>query len=73
VSQYLGKKQHGYWWLHANGTLQYSTNCHGMKPEEFFQNWTCIEWWHVRCELDWYRMMKEYKQLADGPVRPITA
>lgn len=73
MSQYIGKEQHGYWSLHVNGTLDYCTNCYGLKPEEFYDNWTIVKWWHVRCELDWYRMMKEYKQLVEGPPRPVIA
>ena len=73
MSQFKNEGKLGYWWLHANGTLQYSSNCHGMKPEEFFQNWVCIEWWHVRCELDWYRMKKESDILRNGPIEPAYA
>ena len=73
MSQFSEIGKLGYWWLHANNGLRYSSNCHGMKPEEFFDNWLCIKWWYVECELDWYRMMKEYKQLAEGPLEPIKA
>jgi len=73
LSQYRGEVDHGYWWLHANGTLQHCTNCHGMEPEEFFQNWTTIDWWHVRCELDWYRMKKQSDILREGPIVPTWA
>lgn len=74
LSQYKGSKQHGYWALHCNNGLQYhSKSCHGVKPGDMFQGWQWIEWWHIRCELDWYRMMKEYKVLAEGPLVPIKA
>ena len=63
MSQYLGKKQHGYWWLHCNGTLQRTLINYPI----------CIKCWYVRCELDWYRMMKEYKMLAEGPLEPLVA
>jgi len=68
LSQYLGKKQHGYWWLHTNGTILYSNNYHSMQAHPFFSMWTCVKYWKVRCELDWYRMNKEYKELAEGVV-----
>lgn len=67
MSKYLGKEQHGYWWLHANGTLRRSKN---QKPE---LTWFCLGIWFIRCELDWYRMMKEYKQLVEGPIEPLVA
>ena len=71
LSKYLGKKQHGYWWLHVNGTLQrQGTNCHGLEPEAYFDNWTVVKWWHIRCELDWYRMNKEADTLKNGPLVP---
>ena len=44
-----------------------------MNPEKFFNNWACIEWWLVRCELDWYRMNKEYQELRDRLVTNIVA
>jgi len=73
LSKYKGEEQHGYWWLHSSGTLRYSTNCHGVDPITFFNTWTCIKWWHVQCELDWYRMNKEYKVLVEGPIEPTYA
>ena len=64
----------GYWALHCNNSLQYhSRSCHGVDPEVMFQGWQWVKYWHIRCELDWYRMMKEYKQLAEGPLVPIKA
>ena len=64
----------GYWWLHCNETLQYEgTNCHGVDPNVFFDNWTVLGWWYVRCELDWYRMKKEADVLKNGPLEPMTA
>jgi len=73
MSKYLGEEQHGYWWLHANNSLQYTKNCSEMNPEKFFNNWACIEWWLVRCELDWYRMNKEYQELRDRAIPNIAA
>lgn len=73
MSQYLGKEQHGYWSLHVNGTLQRTTNCHGVDPEVFYNSWTILGWWHVRCELDWYRMCKESNKLREGPLEPLVA
>lgn len=67
MSQYLGRRQHGYWWLHANGTLR----CSGKQRPEI--TWFCIGTWNVRCKLDWYRMMKEYKVLVEGPIEPLVA
>ena len=72
MSKY-SKKDNGYWWLHLNGTLQYSSNCHGMDPNEFFNSTLCVNWWNVRCELDWYRMLKEWKELVEGISGPIVA
>ena len=73
MSEYLGESQHGYWSLHVNGTLHYSKNCNGVEPFLFFSKWTTVKWWKVLCELDWYRMMKESKQLAEGPLEPMVA
>ena len=74
MSKYVGKEQHGYWWLHYSGQLRkQGSNCHGMEPNEFFKSFPVIEWWYIRCELDWYRMQKQYKELVEGPVEPITA
>ena len=74
MSKYIGESQHGYWWLHVNGILErQGTNCHGVDPNEYFDTWTCVKWWHIRCELDWYRMMKESKRLVEGPLEPMVA
>jgi len=65
----------GYWWLHVNGTLQYQgTNCHGVDPELFFKDsWHIVKWWHIRCELDWYRMRKQANQLNNELIADIVA
>ena len=66
MSQYTGEEQHGYWWLHLNGTLQYQgTNCHGVDPKEFFNNWHVAGWWYVGCQFEWYRMLKESNNLRE--------
>jgi hypothetical protein len=64
--KYEGKEQHGYWWLHYNHQLKYTKTCHGETPEDFFQYAPCVKWWHVRCELDFYRMLKEERALRKG-------
>lgn len=68
MSQYNGKSSHGYWWLHYNGQLRYSKNCHGVDPEDYFYYAPVVKWWYVRCELDYYRMLKEYNVLKEGPI-----
>jgi hypothetical protein len=73
LSQYVGKKQHGYWSLHVNGTLRRYKNCKGMNPKVFFRSNTIVTWWHVTCELDWYRMCKESSILKEGPIPEETA
>jgi hypothetical protein len=73
LRKYIGKEQHGYWSLHINGTMQRYTNCHGIEPEVLFNSWVILGWWEVKCELDWYRMGKESKQLIEGPLEPIYA
>jgi hypothetical protein len=73
LNQFKENGKLGYWWLHANGTLQYNTNCHGVNPNDFFNTWVCVGWWKVECELDWYRMMKESDILREGPLENLTA
>ena len=71
--RYIGVEQHGYWYLDIDGAL-HKTQCHGMEPEEFFESsWMFLENWYVRCELDWYRMQKEYEELVNTPVDPVYA
>ena len=73
LSKYLGEHQHGYWYLDIRGKLK-KTQCHGMEPEQFFNSsWMFIEWWYIQCELDWYRMMKQYEQLVNKPIDPMVA
>ena len=66
MSQYLGEQQHGYWWLHCNNTLLFSKNKSEMSRY-------VIKTWMVKCELDWYRMMKEQSILKEGPLESIVA
>lgn len=74
MSQYLGKQQHGWWWLRTNNQLRYSKATHGLHTEDYFRNSKhIVKWWYIKCELDWYRMMKEYKKLAEGPLEPLVA
>jgi len=73
LSQYNGSKQHGYWSLHVNGALRRHKNCKGMNPKVFFRSRVIVTWWHVECELDWYRMMKEYNILKEGLIPEETA
>jgi len=74
LSQFKEKGKLGYWALHCNNNLQFhSKSCHGVDPEVMFAGWQWVKYWHIQCELDWYRMMKEYKELAEGPLEPIKA
>jgi len=74
LTQFQEEGKLGYWALHCNGTLQYhSRSCHNVDPEVMFSGWQWVKYWHIRCELDWYRMMKEYKVLVEGPLEPMTA
>ena len=73
MGRYVGKEQHGKWWMHCNGTLIQMGD--GITTTtEFNGNSTCvIKTWIVRCELDWYRMNKEYDQLRSELLPPIVA
>ena len=74
MTQFKENGKLGYWALHCNGTLQFhSHNCHGVDPEVMFSGWQWVKYWRIRCELDWYRMMKEYKELVEGPLEPMIA
>jgi hypothetical protein len=68
LSQYRDKEHDGYWWLHYSGQLRYAGNCHGIPPEDYFYYAPVVQWWNVRCELDYYRMLKEYNVLREGPL-----
>ena len=74
MSQFKKNGKLGYWALHCNGTLQFhSHSCHGVDPDVMFKGWHWVKYWHIQCEFDWYKMMKESKQLAEGPLVPIKA
>jgi hypothetical protein len=66
---YRGEEDHGYWWIHpSKGDLKFTKNPNDSELVTFFKyssNASC-EWWHVKCELDWYRMRKEYRELRGG-------
>jgi len=38
-----------------------------------FGGWQWVKYWYIECELDWYRMKKEAKILAEGPLEPMKA
>ena len=60
--------QHGYHWIDYDGTMKFSKTLHNVKPEDFFKYSPYVKWWHVRCELDWYRMRKEIRKLEKAPL-----
>lgn len=66
--KYIGEEQHGYWWTHYDGTIKFSKTLYGVSPEDFFRYSPWVRWWHVRCELDWYRMCKEIRNLEIDPI-----
>jgi len=72
LSQYKGKSSHGYYWCGVDGKLQYSATLWNSIPEEFFYYTPYTKWWNVQCELDWYRMRKEYRGLK-GDIEPGSA
>lgn len=72
-SEYNGERDHGYWWLHYNSTLQFSKNLHGVDPEDYFKYAPVIKWWYVQCELDYYRMKKEFYIQREGPLEDLHA
>lgn len=63
---YKGEEDHGYWWIDpSTGDLKFTKNPNEIELVSLFKyssNASC-KWWHIRCELDWYRMRKEYKRL----------
>lgn len=64
--RYNGEEDHGYWWLHpSKGDLRFTKNPNDNELVTFFRysTGTSGRWWHVKCELDWYRMRKECKAL----------
>lgn len=73
MSQYVGKEQHGNWWMHCNGTLQKTPNDINLSKGFIYKSQHVIKTWDVRCELDWYRMMKEYHELREGTIPDLVA
>lgn len=73
MSEYKGKHQHGQWWMHCNGTLQRNTP--GITTSKKFELRSphVIKTWNIRCELDWYRMMRQYNELREGTIPPLVA
>lgn len=68
--EYKGKEQHGYWWLHVNGTLQYEVFS---TDPTYLKYLPAVKVWKVKCELDWYRMIKEYHIHREGPLPDVVA
>lgn len=72
LDRYIGEEQHGYWWINYDGALMFSKTLHGVPPEDYFKYAPWAQWWYVDCELAWYRMRKEIRNL-DRFVEPIIA
>lgn len=68
LDRYTGEDQHGYHWIDYTGDMKFSKNLHNVAPEDFFKYSLYTKWWYVKCELDWYRMRKEIRNLEKDPI-----
>jgi hypothetical protein len=73
LDRYNGEIDHGYWWMDYDGSLKYSKTLYEKDPEEFFKYAPYVKWWHVQCELDWYRMRRDIRMLEEESIKPIIA
>ena len=71
--KYAGRKHHRHWWMDFEGNLHTTPDDILVSRQFLERSSNVIFIWYVRCELDWYRMIKEYKRIRSELIPPLVA